>query len=304
MQDHFYQVSNYKVGPEYEGVRLDNCLISKLKGLPRAKIYSIIRKGEVRINKSRSKPSYRLQINDIIRIPPYTVKPKINKKASDINKDKIIHSIMRVEKDFLILNKPAGIACHGGSGISLGLIETIRQLDKNYREAQLVHRIDKDTSGCLVVALKKQILREFHKEIRDKHVDKIYSAVVKGKWPKNLNKIQLSLKKESLKSGERFVQVNKKGKLSETEFELISSGKSNSLVKAKIITGRTHQIRVHSKYKGHPIVGDTKYGDLLYNKELQLTGLNRMLLHAKSIKFSNMGIEQSAPLPPVFKDYV
>tara|TARA_B100000131_G_scaffold52564_1_gene47289 strand:- start:6015 stop:6929 length:915 start_codon:yes stop_codon:yes gene_type:complete len=304
MQDHYYQVSNYKVGPEYEGVRLDNCLISKLKGLPRAKIYSIIRKGEVRINKSRSKPSYRLQINDIIRIPPYTVKPKINKKASDINKDKIIHSIMRVEKDFLILNKPAGIACHGGSGISLGLIETIRQLDKNYREAQLVHRIDKDTSGCLVVALKKQILREFHKEIRDKHVDKIYSAVVKGKWPKNLNKIQLSLKKESLKSGERFVQVNKKGKFSETEFELISSGKSNSLVKAKIITGRTHQIRVHSKYKGHPIVGDTKYGDPLYNKELQLTGLNRMLLHAKSIKFSNMGIEQSAPLPPVFKDYV
>jgi len=304
MQDHYYQVSNYKVGPEYEGVRLDNCLISKLKGLPRAKIYSIIRKGEVRINKSRSKPSYRLQINDIIRIPPYTVKPKINKKASDINKDKIIHSIMRVEKDFLILNKPAGIACHGGSGISLGLIETIRQLDKNYREAQLVHRIDKDTSGCLVVALKKQILREFHKEIRDKHVDKIYSAVVKGKWPKNLNKIQLSLKKESLKSGERFVQVNKKGKFSETEFELISSGKSNSLVKAKIITGRTHQIRVHSKYKGHPIVGDTKYGDPLYNKELQLTGLNRMLLHAKSIKFSNMDIEQSAPLPPVFKDYV
>tara|TARA_B100000287_G_C20640686_1_gene783340 strand:+ start:620 stop:1534 length:915 start_codon:yes stop_codon:yes gene_type:complete len=304
MQNHYYQVSNYKVGPEYEGVRLDNCLISKLKGLPRAKIYSIIRKGEVRINKSRSKPSYRLQINDIIRIPPYTVKPKINKKASDINKDKIIHSIMRVEKDFLILNKPAGIACHGGSGISLGLIETIRQLDKNYREAQLVHRIDKDTSGCLVVALKKQILREFHKEIRDKHVDKIYSAVVKGKWPKNLNKIQLSLKKESLKSGERFVQVNKKGKFSETEFELISSGKSNSLVKAKIITGRTHQIRVHSKYKGHPIVGDTKYGDPLYNKELQLTGLNRMLLHAKSIKFSNMGIEQSAPLPPVFKDYV
>ena len=304
MQDHYYQVSNYKVGPEYEGVRLDNCLISKLKGLPRAKIYSIIRKGEVRINKSRSKPSYRLQINDIIRIPPYTVKPKINKKASDIKKDKIIHSIIRVEKDFLILNKPAGIACHGGSGISLGLIETIRQLDKNYREAQLVHRIDKDTSGCLVVALKKQILREFHKEIRDKHVDKIYSAVVKGKWPKNLNKIQLSLKKESLKSGERFVQVNKKGKFSETEFELISSGKSNSLVKAKIITGRTHQIRVHSKYKGHPIVGDTKYGDQLYNKELQLTGLNRMLLHAKSIKFSNMGIEQSAPLPPVFKDYV
>jgi 23S rRNA pseudouridine955/2504/2580 synthase len=292
------------VGSEYEGVRLDNCLLSKLKGLPRAKIYSIIRKGEVRVNKSRCKPSYRLKLEDIIRIPPYTAKPKMNKKSSDISKDKVENSVLRKEKDFLIVNKPVGMACHGGSGISLGLIETIRQLDKKYTEAQLVHRIDKDTSGCLVIALKKSILREFHKEMRNKHVDKFYAAVVKGKWPKDIHKITLSIKKESLQSGERFVQVNKKGKISETEFELISSGQFNSLVRAKIITGRTHQIRVHSRYKGHPIVGDIKYGDPIYNKKQQSKGLNRMLLHAESINFVNLGIEQSVPVPSVFKEYV
>tara|TARA_X000000368_G_scaffold173732_1_gene136961 strand:+ start:66 stop:980 length:915 start_codon:yes stop_codon:yes gene_type:complete len=304
MNGNFFPVSKVKVNSEYEGVRLDNFLISNLKGLPRAKIYSIIRKGEVRVNKSRCKPSYRLKVEDVIRIPPYTTNPKSNKKSSDINKDKVEKSILRKEKDFLILNKPVGLACHGGSGISLGLIETLRQLDKKYAEAQLVHRIDKDTSGCLIVALKKSILRQMHKEIRNKHVDKIYTAVVKGKWPKDLQKITLPIKKENLKSGERFVQVNNKGKLSETEFQIISSGKSNTLIRAKIITGRTHQIRVHSSHKGHPIVGDLKYGDPIYNKQQQSKGLKRMLLHAESINFLNLGIEQSVPAPSSFKEYV
>ena len=138
MNENFYPVSKITVNSEYEGVRLDNFLISNLKGLPRAKIYSIIRRGEVRVNKSRCKPSYRLKVEDIIRIPPYTLNPKVNKKSSDINKDKVEKSILRKEKDFLILNKPVGLACHGGSGISLGLIETLRQLDKKYAEAQLV----------------------------------------------------------------------------------------------------------------------------------------------------------------------
>tara|TARA_Y100001970_G_scaffold28476_1_gene34885 strand:+ start:113 stop:1027 length:915 start_codon:yes stop_codon:yes gene_type:complete len=304
MKENFHQVSTYKVSSEYEGVRLDNCLISKLKGLPRAKIYSIIRKGEVRVNKSRSKPSYRLKTEDVIRIPPYTTKPKVNKKSSDLNIDRIERSILRKEKDFIIVNKPVGLACHGGSGISLGLIETIRQLDKKYSDAQLVHRIDKDTSGCLVIALKKSILREFHQEIRNKHVDKIYTAVVKGKWPEDLEKIILTIKKETLKSGKRVVKTNEKGKVSETEFKLLSSGQFNSLIRAKIITGRTHQIRVHSSHKGYPILGDIKYGDAVYNKELQSKGLKRMLLHAESINFKNLDIEQSAPVPEVFNKYV
>ena len=304
MKENFHQVTTYKVSSEYEGVRLDNCLISKLKGLPRAKIYSIIRKGEVRVNKSRCKPSYRLKTEDIIRIPPYTTKPKLNKKSTELNKDRIERSILRKEKDFIIVNKPVGLACHGGSGISLGLIENIRQLDKRYSDAQLVHRIDKDTSGCLVIALKKSILREFHQEIRNKHVDKIYTAVVKGKWPEDLQKITLTIKKETLKSGKRVVKTNEKGKVSETEFKLLSSGQSNSLIRAKIITGRTHQIRVHSSHKGYPILGDLKYGDALYNKELQSKGLKRMLLHAESINFKNLAIEQTAPVPEVFSKYV
>ena len=304
MKENFHQVTTYKVSSEYEGVRLDNCLIAKLKGLPRAKIYSIIRKGEVRVNKSRCKPSYRLKMEDIIRIPPYTTKPKLNKKSTELNKHRIDASILRKEKDFIIVNKPVGLACHGGSGISLGLIENIRQLDKRYSDAQLVHRIDKDTSGCLVIALKKSILREFHQEIRNKHVDKIYTAVVKGKWPEDLQKITLTIKKETLKSGNRVVKTNEKGKVSETEFKLLRSGKSNSLIKAKIITGRTHQIRVHSSHKGYPILGDIKYGDAVYNKELQSKGLKRMLLHAESINFKNLDIEQSAPVPEMFSKYV
>ena len=304
MNENFYPVSKITVNSEYEGVRLDNFLISNLKGLPRAKIYSIIRRGEVRVNKSRCKPSYRLKVEDIIRIPPYTLNPKVNKKSSDINKDKVEKSILRKEKDFLILNKPVGLACHGGSGISLGLIETLRQLDRKYAEAQLVHRIDKDTSGCLIVALKKSILRQMHKEIRNKQVDKIYTAVVKGNWPKDLQKLTLPIKKENLKSGERFVRVNNEGKLSETEFKIISSGQSNSLIRAKIITGRTHQIRVHSSYQGHPILGDLKYGDPIYNKQQQSKGLKRMLLHAESINFFNLGIEQLVPAPSIFKEYV
>ena len=304
MKENFHPVSTYKVSSEFEGVRLDNCLISKLKGLPRAKIYSIIRKGEVRVNKSRCKPSYRLKVEDIIRIPPYSSKQKVNKKSSELNKEKVERSILRKEKDFLIVNKPVGLACHGGSGISLGLIETIRQIDKKYINAQLVHRIDKDTSGCLVIALKKSILRELHKEIRNKHVDKIYTAVVKGKWPEDLQKIKLFIKKETLKSGKRIVRANEKGKVSETEFELISSGNSNSLIRAKIITGRTHQIRVHASHKGYPIVGDIKYGDALYNKQLQSKGLKRMLLHAESINFKNLDIEQFAPVPEIFSKYV
>ena len=304
MKENFHQVSSYKVSSEYEGVRLDNCLISRLKGLPRAKIYSIIRRGEVRVNKSRCKPSYRLKLEDVIRIPPYTSNLKVNKKSSELNKDKLARAILRKEKDFLIINKPVGLACHGGSGISLGLIEIIRQLDKKYAGAQLVHRIDKDTSGCLVVALKKSILREFHKEIRNKNVDKIYTAVVKGKWPEDLRKVNLSIKKETLKSGKRIVQANKKGKVSETEFKLMSSGTSHSLIRAKIITGRTHQIRVHSSHEGYPILGDIKYGDAVYNKKLQSKGLKRMLLHAESINFKNLDIEQSAPIPEVFSKYV
>ena len=216
MEEIFHQVSSYKVTSDFEGVRLDNCLISRLKGLPRTKIYSIIRKGEVRVNKSRAKPTQKLKIGDLIRIPPYKQSIKMPGMASRKDKDKIFESIIKEEKEFLILNKPEGIACHGGSGISSGVIEVIRKIDNKYKDAHLVHRIDRDTSGCLVIALKKSFLRKLHQEIRNKDVDKIYDLIVFGEWPENLNSIEAPLSKERIGSGEKEAIVQSDGKPSIT----------------------------------------------------------------------------------------
>ena len=302
MEDNFHQVTNYTVTSEYEGVRLDNCLIAKLKGLPRTKIYSIIRKGEVRVNKSRSKPSMKLKKGDLIRIPPHRTS-SISKVFTSKNiKERVSNSIIASEKDFLILNKPVGIACHGGSGISSGVIEALREIDLRYKDAQLAHRIDRDTSGCLVIALRKSFLRKLHQEIRNKQVDKIYDLVVFGNWPKELTSINKPLLKSKGKSGEREAIIDKNGKESSTEFTLKETNKSYSLLKAKIITGRMHQIRVHVTSEGYPIVGDIKYGDESLNEKAREKGLNRMLLHANSISFKNLGIKCSTDTPNLFKE--
>jgi len=297
----FNPVSTYEVTEDYQGVRLDNCLISLMKGLPRSKIYSIIRKGEVRINSSRSKPSQKLNLGDKIRIPPYTHDSKPTKKAASILMEKLSSRLVVVDKKFLVFDKPIGLASHGGSGISMGLIETVRQMDPRYKEAQLVHRLDKDTSGCIVIALRKSILREFHKEIRENKVLKKYIAVVKGSWPSTLNKVELNISKDRLRSGEREVQVNKDGKNSISKFKLLKSNKKLSLIECQIITGRTHQIRVHTTHSGHPIAGDVKYGDDLFNKSLK-PQLNRMLLHSNHINFKNLGIEATSETPKLFED--
>ena len=256
MEENFHPVTNYTVTSEYDGVRLDNCLIARLKGLPRTKIYSIIRKGEVRVNKSRSKPSQKLKTGDQVRIPPYTTSSVDKVFTSNSLKETIFNSIIEEEKDFIILNKPTGIACHGGSGISSGVIEALREIDKKYKDAQLAHRIDRDTSGCLVIALKKSFLRKLHHEIRNKQVDKIYDLVVFGKWPSELKLINQSLSKSQSRAGEREAIIDKNGKESLTEFTTVKVNDSLTLLKAKIMTGRMHQIRVHTKFKGFPIVGD------------------------------------------------
>lgn len=299
MNTQFNPVTIYTVTEDYSGTRLDNCLLSKMKGIPRSKIYSIIRKGEVRVNKSRCKPSQKLQIGDEVRIPPYTNEHKVTKKAENNLKDKLINNIIVKDKKFIILNKPVGMASHGGSGISLGVIEAFRQIDRSYKDAQLVHRLDKDTSGCLVIALRKSILREFHKEIREGRVDKDYLALVKGKWPESIKTVEVSLLKDRLRSGEREVQIDPKGKNSISLFEVVTAKKMLSLVKCRIITGRTHQIRVHATHSGHPVVGDIKYGDRDFNKTLK-SDINRMMLHAHEIKFKNMQIEASTKIPDDF----
>ena len=302
MEENFHPVTKYTVTSEYDGVRLDNCLIARLKGLPRTKIYSIIRKGEVRVNKSRSKPSQKLKTGDQVRIPPYTTSSVDKVFTSNSLKETIFNSIIEEEKDFIILNKPTGIACHGGSGISSGVIEALREVDKKYKDAQLAHRIDRDTSGCLVIALKKSFLRKLHLEIRNKQVDKIYDLVVFGKWPSELKLINQSLSKSQSRAGEREAIIDKNGKESLTEFTTVKANDSLTLLKAKIMTGRMHQIRVHTKFKGFPIVGDKKYGDELLNQQARKKGLNRMLLHANSINFRNLGIECSATTPKIFNE--
>ena len=300
MEDNFHPVSNYIVTSEYQGVRLDNCLIARLKGLPRTKIYSIIRKGEVRVNSSRSAPSLKLKIGDLIRIPPYKTSTIEKVFTSNSLKEKIINSIISAEKEFIIMNKPVGIACHGGSGISSGVIEIIRDVDPKYKDAQLAHRIDRDTSGCLVIALKKSFLRKLHQEIRNKQVDKYYDLVVFGSWPEELKSVNKPISKSKSKSGEREAIIDSGGKESLTEFHIIQSNNNYSLLKAKIITGRMHQIRAHTQFEGYPIVGDKKYGDEILNEQARKKGLNRMLLHANSIKFKNLGIECSTDTPKIF----
>ena len=305
MKDHskekFMHVQKYQVSEEYNKSRLDNCIISKLKYLPRSKVYSIIRKGEVRVNGSRCKPHKKLSLGDVIRIPPHTIKENEPKVASKSLVDIVKNSIIFNENFILVINKPVGIASHGGSGISLGLIETVRQIDAKFKNAQLVHRLDKETSGCIVLALRRSVLRKLNQELREFRVEKNYLAVTKGQWPENIRLVESNLKKNISISGERMVKVDPSGKESKTLFNLISKTASVSLIGCKLLTGRTHQLRVQASNLGYPIIGDKKYGDPETNKKFKLKGINRMLLHAESISFPKLDLSWKTNVPDAFK---
>ena len=298
----YIPVSSFVVDAEYQNTRLDNCLISKLKGLPRSKIYSIIRKGEVRVNGSRSKPDRRLKIDDVIRTPPYRVEEKNLNSPSESLISLLKESIIYNENSVLILDKPAGIASHGGSGLKLGLIEAVRQIDSKFRNAQLVHRLDRGTSGCIVLSLKRSVLRRLNTEMRESRVDKKYLAVVKGKWPHKEICISSHLKKNHLRSGEREVVETPEGKQSATQFKLIESNDKLSLLECSLLTGRTHQIRVQASNEGFPVIGDIKYGNDVANKFYRKKGINRMLLHAKEINFPKLDIFCIAKEPDQFTE--
>lgn len=300
-KERFIPAKKYKVTEEYKEVRLDNCLISKLNYLPRSKIYSIIRKGEVRVNGSRCKPYKKLNIGDVIRIPPHVSKEKEPKKASKSLVETLETNIIYNENSILIINKPVGLASHGGSGISLGLIEAVRQIDVKFRNAHLVHRLDKETSGCIVLALRRSVLRKLNQELREGRVEKNYLAITKGQWPENLKLVKSNLEKRMTSSGERVVKVNSSGKESKTLFSLINKTDSLSLIGCKLITGRTHQIRVQASNLGYPIIGDKKYGDSETNKRFKLKGINRMFLHAKSISFPRLELYCSTNEPDIFR---
>ncbi len=271
------------------GQRVDNFLLARLKGVPKSMIYRIVRKGEVRINKGRIKPEYKLSAGDVVRIPPVRVAERQEVPVSaKLDKVAALDDCILYEDDhILVLNKPAGTAVHGGSGLSFGVIEGLRVLRLEAKFLELVHRLDRDTSGILLIAKKRSALRALHEQLRLKQMQKDYLALVRGQWPSHCKVVQAPLLKNILQSGERIVKVNSEGKPSETRFKVEERFANATLVKASPVTGRTHQIRVHTQYAGHPIAFDNRYGDKVFDSQLSATGLNRLFLHASAIKFTH-----------------
>lgn len=277
-------VTTIIVPEDRSGQRIDNFLLNKLKKIPKSRIYKILRSGEVRVNKKRCKPDYRIQENDSIRLPPLWQEGSL-KLAPSISSTNFLQTrIIYEDNKLLILNKPSGMASHGGSGINFGVIETMRALRPN-ETLELVHRLDKGTSGCLIIAKKHSALRQLHALIREGKISKKYLLLVKGQWKNGTKTVNLPLLKNQLSSGERFVEVNTQGKASSTRFTPKKVFSSTSLLEAELYSGKTHQIRVHAAHLGYPIAGDDKYGDFEFNKIMKKQGLKRLFLHAVEVKF-------------------
>ncbi|HDR1877786.1 TPA: 23S rRNA pseudouridine(955/2504/2580) synthase RluC [Pasteurella multocida] len=295
------------ISEDEAGQRIDNYLLAKLKGVPKSLIYRILRKGEVRVNKGRIKPEYKLQANDIVRVPPVRVSEKEQAPISTkLNKvSQLEKQILFEDECLLVLNKPSGIAVHGGSGLSFGVIEALRTLRPDARFLELVHRLDRDTSGILLVAKKRSALRSLHEQLREKTVQKDYLALVRGQWQSHCKVVKAPLLKNELSSGERIVRVSEQGKPSETRFSIEERYEYATLVKASPVTGRTHQIRVHTQYAGHPIALDDKYGDKHFDEQMTQLGLTRLFLHAFSLRFEHPKTGETlrinAPLDPEMK---
>lgn len=283
----FNQVQFVTIDGDEAGQRIDNFLLARLKGVPKSMIYRIIRKGEVRVNKGRIKPEYKLAAGDSIRIPPvrvaekeeYAVSPKLEKVSA------LAECILYEDEHVMLINKPSGTAVHGGSGLSFGVIEGLRALRPEARFLELVHRLDRDTSGVLLIAKKRSALRSLHEQLRLKQMQKDYLALVRGQWQSHTKVVQAPLLKNILQSGERVVKVSSEGKPSETRFKVEERFEFATLVKASPVTGRTHQIRVHTLHAGHPIAFDDRYGDRDFDTQLASTKLNRLFLHASSLTF-------------------
>ncbi len=283
----FSRVSQIEISEDNEEQRIDNFLVSRLKGVPKSRIYRILRKGEVRVNKGRVKPAYRLQKGDIVRIPPIRVSGtgEAPEKPHPEMVKRLQEAILYESRELLILNKPSGIAVHGGSGVSQGVIETLRAALPETRFLELVHRLDRDTSGCLLIAKKRSALRILHELLRKNGIDKRYLALVKGEWRGGEQRVAVPLRKNQLSSGERIVRVDPQGKSAVTLFKPICQYQQATLVEVRLITGRTHQVRVHAAHIGHPVAGDEKYGDSFFNKTMRAAGLSRLFLHARSLDF-------------------
>jgi len=292
-----------EVGIEDAGQRIDNYLIRRLKGVPKSHIYRILRSGEVRVNSGRIGPEYRVVAGDKVRVPPVRVAQRApaSTQIGALSARKIDLEVLHEDDALLIINKPSGMAVHGGSGISLGAIELLRQSRPHAPFLELAHRLDRDTSGVLMLAKKRAALVALHAQLRDGEVRKYYDVLVRGKWRDETRNVRLSLQKHALRSGERRVSVTADGMASHTIFRLKRKLTEFSLLEAELKTGRTHQIRVHLAHIGFPIAGDDKYGDFTWNKELAMRGLKRMFLHAARTMIrhplSGASMTFKAPLP-------
>jgi 23S rRNA pseudouridine955/2504/2580 synthase len=278
-----------EINAEEDGQRLDNYLMRILKGVPKSHVYRIIRGGEVRINKKRAQASSRLCEGDMIRIPPVRTAQDKEVHVGDRLAQRLSECIIFEDEHLLVINKPAGIAVHGGSGLSLGVIEALRKIRTDLHYLELVHRLDKDTSGCLLLAKKRSVLRSIQALLESRSVSKTYWALCCHPWQgKKSLTVDVALEKNTLKSGERVVRVSEAGKSSQTGFKLLENYSHASWVEASPKTGRTHQIRVHCAYLGHPIVGDQKYGGDVVIEDLD-GGKQRLYLHARAIQFTLNG---------------
>ena len=302
------QVQMVTIDEDHVGQRIDNFLLTKLKGVPKSMIYRIVRKGEVRVNKKRIKPEYKLADGDVVRIPPVRVSESEGRPGPSAKLTKVSQLEERIlfeDKYLIVLNKPSGIAVHGGSGVEFGVIEAMRSLRTQQKFLELVHRLDKETSGVLLIAKKRSALRHLHDQLRYKKMQKDYVALVRGEWQAHDKIIKAPLLKLTLKSGERIVRVNKEGKESETRFKILQRYQDSTLVQASPVTGRTHQIRVHCQFTGHPIACDEKYSEQKFDDSMRAQGLNRLFLHAAQLKFTHPETEEvmqvKAPLDSILE---
>ena len=299
------------VDEESAGQRLDNFLMRHLKGVPKTHVYRIIRSGEVRINKGRCSADSRVEAGDEIRVPPVRISDKVLEKAARPAPAREFPPLLE-DEHLLAIDKPAGVAVHGGSGVSFGVIEQLRQARPQARLLELVHRLDRETSGILLVAKKRSALKHLQDQFRERETGKTYLALVQGDWPARLKVIDQPLHKYLLPDGERRVKVttvdDPDGMRSITLVKVAQRLQGCTLLEVTIKTGRTHQIRVHLASHGHPIAGDDKYGDFEQNKALQKLGLKRMFLHAWRLQFKHPQTGQlatlQAPLPPELQQFI
>ncbi|HUP28964.1 MAG TPA: RluA family pseudouridine synthase [Usitatibacter sp.] len=286
-----------EVGEDEAGQRIDNYLLARLKGVPKSHVYRILRSGEVRINSKRAEASQKVVAGDRIRIPPV----RVAEREEDVPAPHFRMPVLYEDDALIALDKPSGIAVHGGSGVAHGVIESLRSIRPEARFLELVHRLDRETSGVLLIAKKRASLVALHEMMREHDMDKRYLVGVNGRFRNELQRVRAALSKRTTAEGEKRVSVSDDGQEAETVFRRVDRGEHFSLLEAELLTGRTHQIRVHLAHLRHPVLGDDKYGDFELNKSLRKQGLKRMFLHAASLSFAHPitgeALRLESPLP-------